>query len=275
MNPMKYLPASRVALLLVLLATVLATCEIVERPAEAQGLRSRRCRGLRSWVCSPRRRLSHRACKCESPAAEKKPKVTSLFDGKTLGGWKITNFGTQGEVKVKDGAVILGYGDGCTGVTCTHNVPRMNYEISLEAKRVDGGDFFCGLTFPVAKSPCTFIVGGWGGGVVGLSSIDGYDASENETTKYRAFKNGKWYAIRVRVTKDKIEAWIDGKKMVNTTTIGRKLSVRAEVELSRPLGITSWCTTAALRNIQVRPVTAPDSPPDDPTKLQGEPLKRP
>jgi hypothetical protein len=145
----------------------------------------------------------------------------------------------------------------------------MNYEISLEAMRVDGGDFFCGLTFPVDKSPCSFIVGGWGGGVVGLSCIDGYDASENATTRYREFKNGQWYRIRVRVTPSKIEAWIDDEKMVDATTTGREISIRPEVERSRPLGIASWCTTAAVRTIQVRRVDAPDSPPERPVESHG------
>ena len=57
-----------------------------------------------------------------------------------------------------------------TGITWTNEVPTNNYEISLEAMRVEGSDFFCALTFPVGNDPCSFIVGGWGGGVVGLSS---------------------------------------------------------------------------------------------------------
>lgn len=61
-------------------------------------------------------------------------------------------------------------------------MPVMNYELSLEAMRVDGSDFFCGLTFPVGSNFCSFIVGGWGGGVVGLSSLNSEDASQNETT---------------------------------------------------------------------------------------------
>ena len=44
-----------------------------------------------------------------------------------------------------------------------------------------GGDFFATLTFPVDDSFCTFVTGGWGGDIVGLSSIDGWDASDNET----------------------------------------------------------------------------------------------
>ena len=44
------------------------------------------------------------------------------------------------------------------------------------------------------------LLGGWGGGVVGISSIDTMDASENETTKYRQFVTDRWYKVRLRVT---------------------------------------------------------------------------
>ena len=60
--------------------------------------------------------------------------------------------------------------------------PKVDYEVNLDAKRVAGNDFFCGITFPVGKRFCSLIVGGWGGATVGLSSIDGKDAAENETT---------------------------------------------------------------------------------------------
>jgi len=71
-----------------------------------------------------------------------------LFDGKTLGRWKITDFGGQGDVYVKDGSIFLEMGNDMTGVTWTGPLVRMNYEITLEAMRVAGSDFFCGLTFP-------------------------------------------------------------------------------------------------------------------------------
>src|SRR5687768_9229555 len=106
-----------------------------------------------------------------------------MFDGKTLTGWKVTDFAGHGDVKAVDGKLVLEQGY-MTGVTYTNSVPRVNYEVSLEAMRVEGNDFFCGLTFAAGKDPCSLIVGGWGGGVVGLSSLDGEDASSNETTQY-------------------------------------------------------------------------------------------
>jgi len=189
------------------------------------------------------------------PAENKVSQATKdtslLFDGQTLEGWEITNFGPQGPVSVSGGNIMLGMGDGCTGVTWKGYFPVMNYEVSLEAKRVSGIDFFCGMTFPVDDSFCSLIVGGWAGNTVGISSINRKDASENETTLLRSFETDRWYTIRTKVTPGRIEAWIDDEQVVNLETAGKELSVRPEVGLSRPFGIASWRTTAAIRNIRL------------------------
>lgn len=174
-----------------------------------------------------------------------------LFDGKSLDGWEITEFGPQGPVYISDGKIILGMGDGCTGITWKEDFPVDNYEVSLEAMRVDGTDFFCGMTFPAGKYPISLIIGGWGGTVVGLSSINGMDASENETTTLRQFEKNRWYNIRLRVADGKILAWIDNEQVVDFTIGEHILSIRPEVELSKPFGVASWRTTAALRNIKL------------------------
>ncbi len=178
-------------------------------------------------------------------------RATTYFDTKTLNGWEITNFGPQGAVYVSMGNIILGMGDGCTGITWTKEFPKVNYEVQLEAKQVDGNDFFCGMTFPVDNEFCTLIVGGWTGSVTGLSNIDGYDASENETTLFKLYEKNVWYKIRLRVTLDNIHAWVDDSTVVNIDISDKKLSIRPEVTLSKPFGIASWQTTSALRNIEV------------------------
>ena len=187
--------------------------------------------------------------------------VQSLFDGKTLGNWKPTDFGAQGEVKVEKSELIMTHGDSLTGVTWQGPVPaKINYEIELDAKRVDGNDFFCGLTFPVNDTCASLIVGGWGGSVCGISSLDDNDAARNETTKIEKFENGTWYHVRLRVTPDKFMAWIDDDPIVDVQTMGHKISVRAEVEPSQPLGIATYQTTAAIKNIRVRKLGAGNKP---------------
>ncbi len=175
------------------------------------------------------------------------------LDGKTLTGWKATDFAGRGEVECTNGLVVLNMGDPFTGIQWTNTPPSGSYEVALDAMRVMGTDFFCGLTFPVRDSFCSLIVGGWGGGLVGLSSLDGYDASENETTHSLSFERGHWYRIRLRVTADRIEVWIDQDKIISVATKDRRISLRpGDIELSKPFGICAWQTTAALREIRLR-----------------------
>jgi len=176
----------------------------------------------------------------------------TLFDGRTLGQWKVTDFGGQGDVHIQDGAIHLEMGSYMTGITWTGPVVRMSYEITLDAMRVDGSDFFCGLTFPVGENPCSLILGGWGGSVCGLSNIGYYDASENETTTFQNFKNGQWYHVRLRVVPEHIQAWVDDELLVNVETTGKKIDIRVEVDLCQPLGFATWMTTGALRDIRLK-----------------------
>ena len=185
-------------------------------------------------------------------SAEDAAEWLPLFDGKTLGGWKSTPFGGEGEVRVADGAIRLDMGSDMTGITWSKEFPKQHYEIELEARRVDGNDFFCGLTFPVGDDPCSLILGGWGGGVVGLSSIDGADASRNATTQFRDFKKGRWYAVKLRVTPERIVCDLDGETIIDQPLRDHVFSIRGEVEASRPLGIATYATVGELRGIRYR-----------------------
>jgi hypothetical protein len=174
-----------------------------------------------------------------------------------LKGWRLPDkfdFETHGKVSVRDGEIHLEQGSPATGISYTEKTPRDNYEVSLEAKRVAGNDFFCGLTFPVADEFCTLIVGGWGGGVVGLSNVDGMSAVENETTSFSQFEKDRWYKIRVRVSDERIQAWLDDEEIIDLKRKDRKFSIWWEQEPVRPLGIATWNTSAALRKITLRPL---------------------
>jgi hypothetical protein len=182
----------------------------------------------------------------------------TLFDGKSLTGWRVTDFDEGGKVELKEGLLVLTKGAPFVGVNYTNETPKLNYEVTLEAMRVSGSDFFCGFTFPVRDTFCSFIVGGWGGSLVGLSNIDGSDASENETTQFINFENGRWYRIRLRVSDRRIEAWIEQKKVVDVLTANRKIELRfGEIELSKPFGLSAWSTSAAYRQIKIQNVTGP------------------
>jgi len=183
-------------------------------------------------------------------------------DGKVVVGplkessdWLESDFFRRGKVHVENNTLFLEKGNDMTGVTWRGPLVRMNYEITLEAMRVDGGDFFCGLTFPVNNDPCSLILGGWGGTVTGLSSIDGEDAANNTTTRSVKFENNTWYKVRLRVYGEKIEAWVDDNRIVNYVFTGHRISIRWEVEASVPLGIATWQTSGAIRNMEYKALT--------------------
>ena len=193
-----------------------------------------------------------------SPQTVQQAAEEPLFDGKTLGRWQPSKFFGQGTITVEEGAIVLGAGKDLTGITWAGPaLPTTNYELTLQARRVDGRDFFAGITFPVGDSFCSLILGGWGGSIVGLSSVNGMDASENSTSQSIDFEQNRWYTVRIRVTPAKIESWLDDKQIVDQALKGNSVGVRIEVEASQPLGIASWRTKSALRALRLRRLATP------------------
>lgn len=204
-----------------------------------------------------------------STPADKQQSI-QLFDGKTLKNWAISDFGGQGDVRVEDGKIVLEPGEPITGIRWTgKKLPTVNYEISYEAQRVDGNDFFCALTFPVKDNPCTLILGGWGGSLTGLSNINDFDASENDTTDYFAFENGKWYHVKVRVDEKYITAWLDDEPIAKVDHTENRISIRIEMELSKPLGIATFQSTGAIRNLKLTKL-----PPNGPQQRKASPPEK-
>ena len=101
-----------------------------------------------------------------TPAVEAEPPWIPAND---LGDWKPLTCFSQADVKVVDGVLQMANGDGVSGVRYAGKrpIPVVDYELSWEAMKVRGVDFFGAATFPVRdlKTCVTLINGGWGGGV--------------------------------------------------------------------------------------------------------------
>jgi len=178
-----------------------------------------------------------------------------LFDGKSLAGWRVVKegqFARPGKVGVDSGRIVLERGDPRTGIATTREVPTVDYEISLDAMRVAGDDDLCNIVFPVGRSHCCLAVGGWGGRVVALTSVDGRSGANNPTTRRMDFERGRWYGVRLRVTQARIEAWIDEQEVIEIERAGHQFALWDGHVPLKPLGVYSWGTTAALRSIMLR-----------------------
>jgi hypothetical protein len=181
--------------------------------------------------------------------------------------WKVCRFGGEGDVNIEPHLITVGCGQPLTGVLWDQDIktPKDNnppsptsplvrdlYELRLVARRTAGFDFFCGLTFPIADSHATLVLGGWGGGITGLSCVDRLDASENETTLFKHYENQRWYRIRVRVDSRHVQCWVDDESVVKVSRQDHKFSLRSEMDLYEPLGIAAYDCDAQYKDIAIR-----------------------
>jgi hypothetical protein len=177
-------------------------------------------------------------------------------DWKPLTDWKQTAFPGAGKIVWDGPKVQMGPGAPMTGITAGAFKLKNAYEIRFKATRVMGNDFFCSLTFPYGDSFATWVNGGWGGDIVGISSIDNWDASENETRQYFNFENGREYLFRLEVKPELIRAYIDERKIVDLAVNGRAIGLRRGMAVTVPLSIFSYNTAAAIRDIEYRPLAS-------------------
>ncbi len=174
----------------------------------------------------------------------------------SLDGWTKTNFGGEGAVQCdKDGVIHLAVGEPMTGITFEGEFPKDNFEVRWKARRMQGSDFLVGLTFPMQDTHCSWIAGGWGGSLVGLSSINSSDASENETTEFFTFKNEQWYSFWIRVDAERITATIDDKQVINVPRADRRFSIRGEMRDSRPFGYAVFRSSVEIKDFQYRVIS--------------------
>jgi hypothetical protein len=182
------------------------------------------------------------------------PSRWSLFESPHIEKWQDAKFEGGGEVKRETDGFTLKDGAPMTGNVFpaweNDGLPLTNYRITYEAMRVSGSDFFGSLTFPVgSRERCvSFILGGWGGTQVGISSIDGFDASQNPTGSSQKFENNRWYRIRIEIAEEDLRVWLDDRPLVRLNPKGRQLHVRSgEISKCVPFGFATYGTEGRIR----------------------------
>ena len=193
------------------------------------------------------------------PEIKWKGEAQPLFPKQGMGKWEPISFGGEGDCSLKDGLLTIESGDPMTGVILPRkDLPTHNYELQLEARRTEGIDFFCGLTFPVNDSHCCLIVGGWAGAVVGLSNLDDQDASSNDSRQLMTFEDERWYKFRIRVYEDRIAVWLDDVCVINRDISDTKISLRGDTLSCRPLGLCTFQTSSQTRKLTLRRFAVPE-----------------
>jgi hypothetical protein len=128
-------------------------------------------------------------------------------------------------------------------------LPR-EYDFRVQFTQVDGDN--CAVQMFTAGNPAAFIIGGWKRTVTGFQQIAGRWANSNLTgVRGIKFENGQMHTSVVRVRKDSIEAWLDGKRIAAYATDGSDLSNR-DWEIGKyPLGVGSEVTSTVFHRIEL------------------------
>lgn len=203
---------------------------------------------MKSWLLLPALLLGCQA----APATVEGPPWHDLLADEAATSWESIPFGLHGPSSIEAGRMTLGMGGPLTGMRWSGAALPREYELELTCRKTMGTDFLCGLTFPIGESAATVILGGWGGALTGLSSIDGLDASENFTCSYRRYPPDTDFQLRVRVTTQHVRAWLDGELLFTVDTTRHRLSVRDEMEACTPLGIASYSTASEVSRMRWR-----------------------
>lgn len=195
-------------------------------------------------------------CQEEKPATSQS---RDLSAAPLLDQWKEAPMTRSGGFVRESDGLTLKPGQPMSGVVFTSwvekGLPVTDYTITYEAMRVKGSDFFGSVTFPVgnAERCVTFVLGGWGGSQVGISCIDGYDASENSTGSSQPFEINRWYKVRIEVRADTLKVWIDGRPIVSANIAGAQLSLRGgEIHHCVPFGFASYNTEGRVRGVKIQ-----------------------
>lgn len=198
------------------------------------------------------------SCRPAAPPSsdkDEKPVSWSLLEGEAVKLWQPAGIPDESHMSVQAGVLTLPAGQPMTGAKWTgwnEQLPGTNYAIEYEAMRAEGEDIFGMVTFPVGshQSHATFVLGGWGGTVTGISSIDFKDANENQTRAEQRFENGRWYKVRIEVRPDDLRAWVEGRLVVNATIKGKKVRLRPGfIDHCLPFGFASYGTTGKIRRV--------------------------
>ncbi|MGK0185546.1 MAG: hypothetical protein ACI9R3_001324 [Verrucomicrobiales bacterium] len=173
--------------------------------------------------------------------------------------WKILeDFPSNGGIAPakEDGVFLMKMGDPLSGIRYSGplDLPVTNYEFTIDARRVKGSDFFCAITFPVndVKTCCTFVAGGWGGALAGISSLEGMDAANNDTSTFHKFEMNQWFTFRVQVTPEFLKVWMDGESIVDVELADRRVGMRwGDIEYCVPFGMATYVTAGEYRNFKI------------------------
>jgi len=123
-----------------------------------------------------------------------------------------------------DGDAVISDASHRARLAIRYRLPR-EYDFKIQFTQVDGDN--CAVQMFTAGNPCMLVMGGWKRTVTGFQQIGGKSANVNPTgVRDLDWENGRKHTSVIRVRRQSIEAWLDGKLITSYKTDGSDLSNR-------------------------------------------------
>jgi hypothetical protein len=184
---------------------------------------------------------------------------TSLFDGKTMNGWRrmAVHGGNGGIWTVEKGALVADqepdHKGGLLGTEATYG----DFEIELEFKADDPADTGLFLRTQPDGMGYQVTIDYHAKGMIGSLYAPGQGGFLQQNREWRrAFRVGEWNRLRARITGQPahVEAWLNGAKMTDFQDHRERFPREGVIGLQVHGGAGSWgeASRARYRNIRLR-----------------------
>jgi putative intracellular protease/amidase len=134
--------------------------------------------------------------------------------------------------------------------------PKGEYDFKVTFTRQTGRHSIT-LLFVTGRGQAAFDLDAWGQHLAGFQNVGGKDARQNATrVEDVTLINGRKYTAELRVRRDRVDAYLDGKLLSTYRGDGSDLSVLGnwKIPSSRTLGIGAWDSETLFHSIEVRSV---------------------
>jgi putative intracellular protease/amidase len=162
--------------------------------------------------------------------------------------------------------------------------PEGEYDFRVTFTRRTGAHSIA-LIFIAGGGQATFEIDAWGQHLAGIQNVDGQDVRRNTTqVRNQTLQNGRRYTAEVRVRRDRVEGYLDGRLISTYQGNGSDLSMLDiwRIPDRKALGLGAWDSQTTFHSIEVtrpgsdKPMTLASTAkaPASPTANPSSPPKR-
>lgn len=151
----------------------------------------------------------------------------------------------------RDGELVTAAAEGARIVLPVRPQPEYDFRVSFTRRT---GQHSIALIFVAGSGQATFEIDAWGEHLAGIQNIGGRSLRENSTrAENQQLQNGRRYTAEVRVRRDRVEGYLDGRLIATYRGNGDNLSMLDVWKMpdAGTLGVGAWDSETVFHSIDV------------------------